>query len=85
MYKYFSEGCSVKETIDKMGWEYNEKIRGTVKYFKLKYKIRVIKMRSRINLSNCGDEIYNIQLLNHNSDIMMAKGNSKGIVIKVKY
>ena len=38
MYKYFSEGCSVKETIDKMGWEYNEKIRGNVKYFKLKYK-----------------------------------------------
>ena len=39
MYKYFSEGCSVKETIDNMRYEYDEKKCGNVKYFKLKYKL----------------------------------------------
>lgn len=35
---FFECGFSVKETIEKMGWEYNEQIRIQVKYFKSKYE-----------------------------------------------
>ena len=34
--------------------------------------------------SNCGDEFVKLQLPNYNSDIIVAMGNSKGMVIKVE-
>lgn len=37
MNNFFECGFGVKQTIEKMGWEYNEQIRTQVKYFKGKY------------------------------------------------
>ena len=36
-------------------------------------------------LSNCGDVLVMIQLPNYRGDMVVAMGNSKGMVIKVEY